>query len=467
MTDGFDACVVGAGPNGLVAAVVLATSGRRVLLVEAADRVGGAMRTEELTLPGYRHDVGATVLPLALASKAFRELALDVEWAHPPVAAAHPLEDSAALMYRDLARTVEGFGRDGRAWDALIGATARAGMPLVDTLMSPLGRPRAPLAAIRYGAAGLLPATVAARAAFRTDAARAAFAGMAAHSVLSLRQPITSGYGMLLAALAHSVGWPVVRGGTQVLADALATRLIRLGGEIHTGVRVSDLSELPPARSILLDLTPRQVLEMAGDRLPSRYRRRLGRFRYGPGVFKIDWALDGPMPWRDPRVAEAGTVHLGGTLDEIADSERDVARGRHSQRPFVLVVQPTAADPSRAPAGKHVLWAYCHVPNGSDVDMTAVIEAQLERFAPGFAERVLARHVMAPKALEAFDPNLVGGDIGGGAADLRQFIARPVLSARPWATPVPGLFLCSSSTPPGGGVHGMGGWQAARLAMRG
>jgi phytoene dehydrogenase-like protein len=333
--------------------------------------------------------------------------------------------------------------------------------------MSPLGLPRAPFAAIRYGAAGLLPATVTARAAFRTDAARAAFAGMAAHSVLSLRQPITSGYGMLLAALVHSVGWPVVRGGTQVLADALAARLIRLGGEIHTGVRVSDLSELPPARSIVLDLTPRQVLEVAGDRLPSRYRHRLGRFRYGPGVFKIDWALDGPVPWRDPRVAEAGTVHLGGTLDEITASERDVARGRHSQRPFVLVVQPTAADPSRTPAGKHVLWAYCHVPNGSDVDMTAVIEAQLERFAPGFAERVLARHVMAPKALEAFDPNLVGGDIGGGAADLRQFVARPVLSARPWATPVPGLFLCSSSTPPGGGVHGMGGWQAARLAMRG
>src|SRR6266700_694558 len=366
--------------------------GRRVLLVEAADHVGGAMRTEELTLPGFRHDVGATVLPLALASRAFREIELEVEWAHPPVPAAHPLDGAeAALVYRDVDRTASGFGRDGRAWRALIGATARAGYPLVDTLMSPLGLPRAPFAAARYGISGVLPATALARAAFRTDGARAAFAGMSAHSMLSLRQPITAGYGMLLAALAHSVGWPVVRGGSQGLADALAARLL-------------------------------------------------------------------------PRVGDAGTVHLGGSLDEVAAGERAVANGEHPARPFVLCVQPTAADPSRAPQGKHVLWAYCHVPNGSSVDMTAAIEGQLERFAPGFAERVLARHVMPPKALEAFDANLVGGDIGAGAADLRQFIARPVLSRRPWATPVPGLFLCSSSTPPGAGVHGMGGWQAARLA---
>jgi phytoene dehydrogenase-like protein len=465
--DGFDAVVVGAGPNGLVAAVTLAMHGRQVLLVEAADHVGGAMRTEELTLPGFRHDVGATVLPLALASRAFREIELEVEWAHPPVAAAHPLDDAdAALVHRDVDRTASGFGRDGRAWRALIGATARAGYPLVDTLMSPLGVPRAPFAAARYGISGVLPATALARAAFRTDAARAAFAGMSAHSMLSLRQPITAGYGMLLAALAHSVGWPVVRGGSQGLADALAARLLRLGGEIRTGMRVGDLAELPPSRSVLLDLTPRQVLEIAGDRLPRRYRRRLSRFRYGPGVFKIDWALDAPVPWRDPHVGEAGTVHLGGSLDEVAAGERAVANGEHPARPFVLCVQPTVADPSRAPLGKHVLWAYCHVPNGSSVDMTAAIEGQMERFAPGFAERVLARHVMPPKALEAFDANLVGGDIGAGAADLRQFIARPVLSRHPWATPVPGLFLCSSSTPPGAGVHGMGGWQAARLAMK-
>ncbi len=468
--DGFDAVVVGAGPNGLVAAVALATQGRRVLLVEAADRVGGALRSEELTLPGFRHDVGATVLPLALASQAFRTLRPEqdgLEWAHPPVPAAHPLDGAdAALVYRDVDRTARAFGRDARAWQALIGATARAGQPLVDTLLSPLGVPRAPLAAMRYGVAGVLPASALARLAFRTDAARAAFAGMAAHSVLSLGQPITAGYGMLLTALAHSVGWPVVRGGSQVLADVLAARLVRLGGEIQTGHRVGDLAELPPAQSIVLDLTPRQVLEIAGDRLPRPYRERLARFRYGPGVFKVDWALDAPVPWRDARVGEAGTVHLGGTLDEIAASERTIVKGRQATRPYVLCVQPTVADPSRAPSGKHVLWAYCHVPNGSDLDMTGAIEAQIERFAPGFAERVLARHVMPPKALEAFDANLVGGDIGGGAADLRQFVRRPVLSVHPWATPTPGLYLCSSSTPPGGGVHGMGGWQAARLVLK-
>jgi phytoene dehydrogenase-like protein len=468
-TDGFDAVVVGAGPNGLVAAVTLATRGRRVLLVEAAGRVGGALRTEELTLPGFRHDVGATVLPLALASQAFRVLkpeAEGVEWAHPGAPVAHPLEGDAALAYRDVERTARGLGRDARAWRALVGAAARAGAPLVDTLLSPLALPRAPFAAARYGVAGALPATVLGRLAFRTEAARALFAGMAAHSVLSLRQPITSGYGLLLAALAHSVGWPVVRGGSQRLADGLAARLVRLGGEIHTGTRIGDLRELPAARTVVLDLTPRQVLDVAGDRLPYRYRQRLRRFRYGFGVFKIDWALDGPVPWRDPRVGEAGTVHLGGSLQEIAAGEGDVAKGRHPSRPYVLCVQPTVADPSRAPSGKHVLWAYCHVPNGSDLDRTAAIEAQIERFAPGFGERVLARHVMPPRALEAFDANLVGGDLGGGSADLRGFLARPVLSAHPWATPVPGLFLCSSSTPPGGGVHGMGGWHAAQLALK-
>jgi phytoene dehydrogenase-like protein len=468
--DGFDAVVVGAGPNGLVAAVTLATAGRRVLLVEAGERVGGALRTEELTLPGFRHDVGATVLPLALASRAFREIGPQDEgvvWAHPAVPAAHPLDGAnAVLVHRDLEQTARELGRDAGAWWAIIGATARAGEPLVDTLLAPLGVPRAPIAAARYGLTGALPATWLARSAFRTAEARAVFAGMAAHSVLDLRAPITAGYGMLLTALVHAVGWPVVRGGSQNLADALAARLLRLGGEIQTGTRVRSLDELPAAPIVVLNLTPRQVVAVAGHRLPDRYRHRLERFRYGPGVFKVDWALDGPVPWRDQRVAGAGTVHLGGSFEDVVASEREVAAGRHSKRPYVLCVQPTVADPSRAPDGKHTLWAYCHVPNGSVEDMTAVIEAQIERFAPGFAERVLARHSMGTKALEAFDANLVGGDIGGGAADLRQFAARPVLSARPWATPVRGLYLGSASTPPGGGVHGMGGWQAARLALR-
>jgi len=471
-SDGFDAVVVGAGPNGLVAALTLARHGRRVLLVEAADRVGGALRTEELTLPGFRHDVGATVLPLALASPAFRELKPaehGVEWAHPPVPAAHPLGGSAVLVYRDVERTAAALGQDGGAWRALIGGTAAGGERLVDALLSPLSPGRAVRAApalARYGATGILPAAILARVAFRTPQARAVFAGMAGHSVLSLRQPATAGYAMFLAALAHQVGWPVVRGGTENLAISLAASLQGLGGEIHTSSPVRSLAELPPARIVILDLTPRQVLAIAGDRLPTGYRRRLARFRYGPGVFKLDWALDAPVPWRDQRVADAGTVHLGGTLPEIAAAERDVAAGRHPERPYVLCVQPSVADPSRAPAGRHTLWAYCHVPNGSTRDMTDAVETQLERFAPGFRDRVLARHVLTPAALEAFDANLVGGDLGGGSADLRQFVARPVLSPRPWATPVRGLYLCSASTPPGGGVHGMGGWHAARLALR-
>jgi phytoene dehydrogenase-like protein len=470
--DGFDAVVVGAGPNGLVAALTLAAAGRRVLLVEAATRVGGAMRSEELTLPGFIHDVGASVLPLALASPAFQHIALgpdEVRYAHPTIPAAHPLDGDAVLVHRDIAQMDTELGGDAGAWRRLIGASARAGQPLVDALMSPLSPSRALSAApalARYGATGALPATVVGRLAFRDQRARAAFAGMAAHSVLSLRQPITAGYGTFLAALAHTVGWPVVAGGTERLAIALARRLRQLGGEIHTGRPIGDLRELPPARSILLDLTPRQAIAIANHRLPPRYQRKLARFRYGAGVFKLDYALDAPMPWRDPRVLEAVTVHVGGTLAEIATAERDVARGRHPSQPFVLCVQPTVVDPSRAPAGKHTLWAYCHVPNGSTVDMTTAIEDQLERFAPGFRERVLARHTFTPADLNAYDANLVGGDLGGGAADLRQFAARPVLSRHPWATPVPGLYLCSASTPPGGGVHGMGGWHAARLALR-
>lgn len=465
---GYDAVVVGSGPNGLVGAVRLAETGRRVLLVEAAARPGGGLRTEELTLPGFRHDVCATVVPLAMASPAFR--ALDptrdgVRFVHPPVPAAHPLDgEPAALVLRDEAATAAGFGRDGAAWRASVGATARAGFPLVDTLLAPLDVPRTLLPAARYGVLGALPATVAGRL-FRTTAARAAFAGMAAHSVLDLHEPVTAGYGMLLAALAHSVGWPVVRGGSQSLADGLVARLRGLGGEVVTDTPVRDLADLPAAPITLLDVTPRQFLAIAGQRLPERYRRGLARYRYGPGVFKIDYALDAPVPWSDPAVAAAGTVHLGGTAAEIVGAERTVARGGCPGRPFVLGVQACVADPSRAPVGKHTFWAYCHVPNGSEVDMTAAIEAQVERFAPGFRDRVLARHVMGPAALEAHDANEVGGDINGGSGDWRQFVSRPVLSANPWRTPLPGVFLCSASTPPGGGVHGMGGWQAARHAM--
>lgn len=464
----FDAVVVGSGPNGLVGALTLAAAGRRVLLLEAHERFGGGLRSEEATLPGRVHDVCATVLPLALASPAFRSLGVAdlVRFAHPAVPAAHPLDGGdAVLVHRDAGRTAEELGRDAGAWRATVGAAAGGGFPLVDLLLKPLGPwappgPRVLADAARFGALAALPATVAGRL-FRTAGARAALAGMAAHSTLDLRAPITAGYGLMLASLAHLVGWPVVEGGSQVLADALVARLRALGGEAVSGHRVRRLRDLD-ADIVLLDVMPGQFAAMA--ELPPGYRRALARHRHGPGVFKVDWALDGPVPWRDPRVASAGTVHLGGTMEEIALSEAEVARGRHSPRPFVLLVQPYAADATR---GGHTLYAYCHVPNGSTRDMTGAIEAQIERFAPGFRDRVLARRAVDSAGLAAHDVNLVGGDINGGLGSLGQFVRRPVWSRAPWRTPLPGVFLCSSATPPGGGVHGMGGWQAARLALGG
>jgi len=466
--DGFDAVVVGSGPNGLIGAVTLAEAGLRVLLLEGAAEFGGGLRSAALTLDGFTHDVCATVLPLTLASKAFRDLPLPVEWAFPQVQAAHPLDgQDAVLVHRDVAQTAAGLasGRDAFAWRESVGAAARGGFGLVDSLLSPLSVPRAPLRVARYGALGALPATVLSRAMFGGERAQALLAGMAAHSMVDLRAPITGGYGLLLAALAHQVGWPVVRGGSQRLAAALVDRLISLDGVAESGHLVRNLSEVPSAGVILLDLTPAQVLTFCGDRLPRGYARRLRRFRYGPGVFKLDWALSGPVPWKDPAVATAGTVHLGGTLAEITAGEAQVAAGRHPKRPYVLAVQPCVADPSRAPAGRHVLWAYCHVPNGSTVDMTEPIEDQIERFAPGFRDLILARVAHDTAALERHDPNLVGGDIGGGHAGLAQFIRRPRLSPHPWATPLRGVYLCSASTPPGAAVHGMGGYHAARLAL--
>lgn len=470
-TPDVDAVVVGSGPNGLVAAVTLAEAGWRVLVLEAAEQYGGGTRTEELTLPGFRHDVCSAAHPLALASPAFRALGLEREGlrlAHPEVPVGHPLAPGKSLfIHQDVATTAAQLGRDAAAWTRTVGAFGRRWESMADGVLEPLAiPPRSPLTTGAFGAVGLWPSTWFTGRIFREDSTRALFGGLAAHATLDLAAPLTTAVGLMLGGLAHGVGWPVAVGGSQAIADALVARLESLGGEIRTGHRVVSMADVPAARAVLFDVTPRQLLQIAGERFTPAYRRRLARWRYGAGVFKIDWALDTPVPWLDERLTGAGTVHLGASMAELVTAERDVARGRVAERPYVLAVQATGADPSRAPDGKHTLWAYCHVPNACEIDMTDAIEGQIERFAPGFRDRVLARHVMGPAALEAHNANEVGGDIAGGMSDWRQMAARPRLSLTPWATPDPTIFLCSSSTPPGGGVHGMCGRTAAKLALK-
>jgi phytoene dehydrogenase-like protein len=470
---GLDAIVVGAGPNGLAAAIELARSGRSVRIYEAADTVGGGVRSAELTLPGFVHDPCASVHPLSLASPLMRDLALErhgLEWVHPDAPVAHAVAPGrSAVLPRELDGPAldEALGRDADNWRRVFGALVGEWERLMPMLLSPVVRvPRHPLLMARFGLPGALPAEDLARLAFREPATRALFAGMAAHSMLPLHAPLSASFGLVLGLLAHAVGWPLAKGGSGAIAGALEAEARGLGVEIETGHLVTSLDRLPPARAYVLDLTPRQVLRVAGDRLPAAYRRQLEAFRYGPGVFKIDWALEGPIPWSDAATARAGTVHLGGPMRDVAASEAAVGRGLHAERPFTLLVQPTIADPSRAPEGKHVAWAYCHVPNGSTVDMTAAIEAQVERFAPGFGDLVLARATKDSSAMEAWDANYVGGDINGGIGDWRQLLFRPVVRWNPYTTPDRSIFLCSSSTPPGGGVHGMGGRHAARAANR-
>jgi phytoene dehydrogenase-like protein len=466
----YNAVVVGSGPNGLAAAITLARAGQSVLVVEARDTIGGGVRTSELTLPGFRHDVCSAVYPFAAASPFMQSLplgALGLEWLHPPAPLAHPFDDgSAAVLERSLRATAETLGRDANAYRQLVGPLLAGWDQLIPQLLTPLRLPRHPWILLRFGLLGLCAARILAEHRFAGETARGLFAGLAAHGILPLEKPLTGGFGLLFALTGHAVGWPFPRGGAAALTEAMGRYLGSLGGEIVTGWPVATVAELPPAAVVLLDITPRQVLQLAGDRLTPLYRRQLASYRYGPGVFKVDWALDAPIPWRAQACERAGTVHLGGTLTEIAAAERMVWEGRIPERPFVLLAQPSLFDPTRAPVGKHTAWAYCHVPHGSSVDMTERIENQIERYAPGFRSRILARSTISPAALQAYNPNDIGGDISGGVTDLRQFYTRPTVRLDPYSTSARGLYICSSSTPPGGGVHGMCGYFAARSALR-
>lgn len=466
----IDAVVVGAGPNGLAAAVALATEGLSVKVLEAARVPGGAARTEALTLPGFLHDVGSAVYPLGVGSPFFRTLPLadhGLEWVHPEIPLAHPLEGGrAAVLHRDLDRTVRELGVDGPAYRSLLAPLVKGWRSLAGhVLNTPLRIPSAPILMARFGLRALRPTDRLAER-FRTDEARALLAGNAAHTGLPLDQVPGAAAGLVLMAAGHAVGWPVPRGGAGALTRALVSLLEARGGVVVTDHRVESVDDLPAARAVLLDLTPRQVVAVAGHRLPAPYARTLEEWRYGPGAFKVDWALDGPIPWEAEACRRAGTVHVGGTLEEIAEAERAPWAGEVADRPFVLLAQPTVMDPSRAPDGHHTAWAYCHVPTRWTGDATAAVEAQVERFAPGFTQRILARSVHGPPALEAWNANLVGGDVNGGSPTLSQTLGRPVFARRPWATPVDDLYLCSASTPPGGGVHGMCGYHAARTALK-
>jgi phytoene dehydrogenase-like protein len=464
-----DTIVVGSGPNGLVAALLLARSGLAVDVYEAADEPGGGCRTADLTLPGFHHDVCSAVHPLLLASPAFRDIDLSahgVRLLTPPVAFAHPLGGVRAVSVGgDVDEVARSLGVDGQAYRRLFAPLNRdIDMILPAFLGSMRAPPSHPLVAARFGLEGLASARHLARR-FRTEEGRALVAGTAAHSMLPLTAPLSGVFPRLFTALAHRYGWPVVEGGSAAVVGALVAELSALGGHIETGRLVKRLDELPPARAVVLDVTPRQLIDMAGDALPPHYGRALGRYRYGPGVCKVDWALRGPVPWSAEGCRDTVTVHVGGTFEEIARSEADVNAGRHPDRPYCLVTQPCVVDPGRAPAGGHTLWAYCHVPNGSPVDMTARIEAQIERFAPGFRDLILGRSTFTAVAEEEHNPSYVGGDINAGAATLRQMVFRPTMRWNPYRTAIKGVYLCSAATPPGGGVHGMCGLGAARAAL--
>lgn len=461
--------VVGSGPNGLAAAIVLAQAGLEVEVFEAEPQPGGGARTMELTLPGFHHDFGSAVHPMGVGSPFFSSLPLQehgLEWIHFPAPLAHPLDDGTAVMLeRDLGDAVRELREDGGAWQRLVRPFVEHWPEFAPQVLRPmLSVPRNPLLLAKFGIQGLPSATFLGNRLFRSERTKAMFAGLAAHSMIALNEPLTASFGMIFGVTAHAVGWPIPRGGSQSITTALIRYLETLGGVVRTSSRVDSLDSLGNFAVALCDVTPRQLLQLAGNRFTPAYQRLLKRYRYGAGVFKVDYALSSPIPWKAPECARAATVHIGGTLQEVAESEYDARHGHHSERPFILLAQPTLQDPGRAPAGKHIAWAYCHVPHASTVDMLPRLEAQIERFAPGFKDCVLARNVLRPADLEARDANLIGGDIGGGVADWRQLIFRPTW--REYSTPAPDVFICSSSTPPGGGVHGMCGYNAATVALK-
>jgi len=466
----YDAIIIGAGPNGLAAAITLAQAGRSVVVFEARDTVGGGMRSAEVTLPGFLHDICSAIHPLGKGSPFFSQLPLaqhGLEWIQPELPMAHPFDDGqAAVLDCSVETTGASLDQDAGTYERMMGPLVDDWPKIAAAFLGPLRLPRHPVALMRFGLLALRPAEWLAKSAFKGQKGRGFFAGLAAHSIMSLDKPATSAFGLMLGMLGHVVGWPLPRGGSQRVADALACHLQSLGGEIVTGRLIQSLDELPPAEVVLCDVTPRQLLALAGDQLPAGYRRKLENYRYGPGVYKIDWALDGPIPWLAEECGRAGTVHVGGTLEEIVAAEKLVWSGQHPEKPFVLVAQQSLFDDSRAPSGKHTAWAYCHVPNGSTADMSGAIRGQIERFAPGFQDLILAETGLTAPAMEKYNPNYVGGDINGGIQDLRQLFTRPVARLVPYSTPLKGLYICSSSTPPGGGVHGMCGYHAAQAALK-
>jgi phytoene dehydrogenase-like protein len=468
MPRSYDVVVIGSGPNGLAAAVGIAGAGLSTLVVEAKDTPGGGTRTSELTLPGFEHDVCSSVHPLGVVSPWFKALGLDreLQWIQPPAGIAHVLDEQRVVtLERSVDDTAAQMGRDAKAYRKLMSPFVDRFDELVDMTLAPLRFPKAPLLLARFGNEAFRSMRGLARVRFSGDEAPALLGGIAAHAMIPLDNLASASFGLLLGLAGHAGGWPIVRGGSYRISEALLARFFRAGGELQLATPIQSMRDLPRARAYVFDVTPRQLLAIAGDRLPGGYRARLSRFRYGPGVYKIDWALSGPVPWRDPRCARSATVHLAGDLDQIARSEQAVHDGHLGQPPFVLFVQPTLFDPSRAPPGKHIGWAYCHVPHGSHVDARTAIENRIERFAPGFKDLILARSEMSPAQLTAYNANYIGGDINGGMSDLRQLFTRPLAQLDPYATGAPDIFLCSSSTPPGGGVHGMCGYYAARSVL--